>query len=54
MPYFVDPQLYEKYKTEVFNLSLAVQKYTGTEQNRRDQCLTYQEIAEIFPAKSYG
>lgn len=46
MPYFVDPELYEKYKIEIFNLSLAVQKYTGNKQNRREQCLSDEEIAE--------
>lgn len=46
MTYFVDPRLYEKYKTEIFNLSLAIQKYTGTKQDRKEQCLSDEEIAD--------
>ncbi len=43
---YVSPGLYEKYKKQVLEMSLAIQYYEGTRQVRETSCLSDQEIAE--------
>ena len=46
MAKYVSPELYNKYKQQVLDMSLAVQNYIGIEQQRDSSCLTDKEIAE--------
>ncbi len=43
---YVSPELYEKYKQQVLEMSLAIQNYVGTTQVRETSSLTDREIAE--------
>ncbi|MDP2931067.1 MAG: hypothetical protein Q8O05_01045 [Chloroflexota bacterium] len=43
---YVSPELYEKYKQQVLEMSLAIQNYVGTKQVRETSSLTDREIAE--------
>lgn len=42
----VSPELYEKYKRQVLEMSLAIQRFEGTAAVRETSSLTDQEIAE--------
>ena len=42
---YISPEIYNKYKRQVLNMSLAVQNYIGIEQQRVESCLTDAEIA---------
>ena len=46
MAKYVSPELYNKYKQQVLDMSLAVQNYIGLEQQRESSCLTDAEIAQ--------
>ena len=43
---YVSIDLYNKYKQQVHDMSLAVQNYIGLEQQRESSCLSDREIAE--------
>ena len=43
---YVSPELYEKYKQQVLEMSLAIQNYVGITQVRETSSLTDREIAE--------
>jgi DNA-directed RNA polymerase specialized sigma subunit len=43
---YVSPELYEKYKQRVLEMSLAIQNYVGTIQVRETSSLTDREIAD--------
>lgn len=51
MAKFVSPELYNKYKQQVLDMSLAVQNYIGIEQQRDSSCLTDKEIAQKLGLK---
>jgi len=42
---YISPQIYNRYKQQVLDMSLAVQNYAGIEQQRVESCLTDPEIA---------
>ncbi len=46
MPKNVSPELYNKYKHQVLEMSPAIQYYEGTEARRESSSLSDQEIAE--------
>ena len=46
MDKYLDPKIYNKYKQQVLDMSLAVQHYVGTRQQRESSCLSDAEIAE--------
>ena len=46
MPKYVSPELYNKYKHQVLEMSPSVQYYEGTTATRESGCLTDQEIAD--------
>jgi hypothetical protein len=46
MPHYVSPELYDKYKHQVLEMSLAIQCYEGTEMRRESSSLSDQEIAD--------
>lgn len=46
MPKSVSIELYEQYKTEILEMSLAVQRYEGTTMVREESGLSDREIAE--------
>jgi hypothetical protein len=46
MPKYVSPELYEKYKNRILEMSPAIQRYEGTRLQRDASCLTDQEIAD--------
>ncbi len=46
MPKHVSPELYNKYKHQVLEMSPAIQYYEGTTAKRETSCLTDQEIAD--------
>ena len=43
---YIARELYNKYKQQVLDMSLAVQYYIGLEQQRESSCLSDREIAE--------
>jgi len=43
---YISPELYNKYKHQVLDMSLAVQYYIGLEQQRESSCLSDREIAQ--------
>jgi hypothetical protein len=43
---YVSPELYEKYKQKVLEMSPAIQCYEGTKLMREHSCLTDEEIAD--------
>ncbi|MBI2955524.1 MAG: hypothetical protein HYY30_14510 [Chloroflexi bacterium] len=43
---FISPELYNRFKQQVFELSLAIQEYSGTTQSRETRCLSDAEIGE--------
>lgn len=43
---FISPELYNKYKHQVLDMSLAIQEYSGTTQVRDSHSLCDAEIAE--------
>jgi len=43
---YISPEIYNKYKQQVLDMSLAVQNYVGIEQQRVDTSLTDAEMAE--------
>jgi len=43
---YVSPELYDKYKHQVLEMSPAIQYYEGTKLIRKSSCLTDREIAE--------
>ena len=43
---YISPEIYNKYKQQVLDMSLAVQNYVGIEQQRLDTSLTDAEMAE--------
>ncbi len=43
---YISPEIYDKYKQQVLEMSLAVQNYIGIEQQRIESCLTDAEIAD--------
>jgi DNA-directed RNA polymerase specialized sigma subunit len=43
---YVSPELYNKYKQQVLEMSPAIQYYEGTTLVRKSSCLTDREIAE--------
>lgn len=45
MAKYVSPEIYNKYKQQVLDMSLAMQNYVGIEQQRITSCLTDAEIA---------
>ncbi len=46
MPKYVSPELYDKYKNQILEMSPAIQCYEGTKVRRESSSLTDQEIAE--------
>ncbi len=46
MPKYVSPELYNKYKEKVLEMSPAIQYYDGTKMRRESSSLTDQEIAD--------
>ena len=46
MTKYVSPELYQKYKHQVLEMSPAIQYYQGTVMQRDSSCLSDQEIAE--------
>ena len=46
MPKYVSPELYEKYKHQILEMSCAIQVYEGTVAVRDSHSLTDQEIAD--------
>ena len=46
MSKYVSPELYNKYKHQVLEMSPAIQYYEGTKMVRESSCLTDQEIAD--------
>lgn len=46
MAKYVSPELYNKYKQQVLEMSLAIQYYDGTTVRREESSLTDEEIAE--------
>ncbi len=46
MSKYVSPELYNKYKHQVLEMSPAIQCYEGTTLVRKSSCLTDREIAE--------
>ena len=46
MSKYISPELYNKYKQQVLDMSLAVQYYIGLEQQRESSCLSDEEIAQ--------
>ncbi len=46
MAKYVSPELYNQYKRQVLEMSLAIQYYVGTEQQRDSHSLSDEEIAE--------
>jgi ribosome-binding protein aMBF1 (putative translation factor) len=46
MDKYLDPEIYNKYKQQVLDMSLAVQYYVGVEQQRESSCLSDGEIAQ--------
>jgi hypothetical protein len=42
---YISPEIYNKYKQQVLDMSLAVQNYVGIEQQRVESCLTDAEMA---------
>lgn len=46
MDKYLTPEMYNKYKQQVLDMSLAVQYYIGLEQQRESSCLSDGEIAE--------
>jgi hypothetical protein len=43
---YISPDIYNKYKQQVLDMSLAVQNYVGIEQQRVESCLTDAEMAK--------
>jgi len=43
---YISPNVYNKYKQQVLDMSLAVQSYIGLEQQRESSCLSDKEIAQ--------
>jgi len=43
---YVSPEIYDKYKHQVLEMSPAIQYYEGTTLIRKSSCLTDREIAE--------
>lgn len=43
---YVSPELYEKYKHQVLEMSLAIQYYEGTTAKRENSALSDQEVAD--------
>ena len=46
MPKYVSPELYNKYKHQILEMSLAIQYYEGTMARRESSSLSDQEIAD--------
>ena len=46
MAKYVSPELYNKYKQQILEMSPAIQHYEGTQIIRETSCLSDQEIAE--------
>jgi hypothetical protein len=46
MPKYISPELYEKYKHQILEMSCAIQVYEGTVAVRDSHSLTDQEIAD--------
>jgi hypothetical protein len=46
MAKYVSPELYNRYKHQVLEMSPAIQHYEGAEALRENSCLSDQEIAE--------
>ena len=46
MPKYISPELYNKYKHQVLEMSLAIQYYEGTVAKRESSSLSDQEIAD--------
>jgi len=46
MPKYVSPELYNKYKNKILEMSPAIQYYEGTKVQRESSSLTDQEIAD--------
>jgi len=46
MSKYISPELYNQYKQQVLDMSLAVQYYIGLEQQRESSCLSDEEIAQ--------
>ena len=46
MAKYVSPELYNKYKQQILEMSPAIQYYEGTQIIRETSCLSDQEIAE--------
>lgn len=46
MPKHISPELYQRYKHQVLEMSLAIQYYQGTVAQRESSSLSDQEIAE--------
>jgi hypothetical protein len=46
MSKYVSPELYEKYKNQIYEMSCAIQVYEGTVAVRESHSLTDQEIAD--------
>lgn len=46
MPKYISPELYNKYKSQVLEMSPAIQYYQGTVLQRESSSLSDQEIAE--------
>ena len=46
MPKYVSPELYEKYKNQIYEMSCAIQVYEGTVAVRESHSLTDREIAD--------
>ncbi|MBI4529345.1 MAG: hypothetical protein HY695_36560 [Deltaproteobacteria bacterium] len=46
MPKYVSPDLYNKYKNKILEMSPAIQYYEGTKVRRESSSLTDQEIAD--------
>ena len=46
MANYVSPQLYDRYKHQVLEMSLAIQYFEGTVARRESSCLSDQEIAD--------
>ena len=46
MAKYILPELYNKYKQQVLDMSLAIQYYVGLEQQRESRCLSDVEISE--------
>ncbi|MFC1998824.1 hypothetical protein ACFLVR_04175 [Chloroflexota bacterium] len=42
---YIEPEIYNKYKQQILDMSLAVQNYVGIEQRRVESCLTDAEMA---------